>query len=408
MVNLLCWVLIVFNANKRFVSERVLSIAVSFGIVAMVLIAPATSKDVNSYALYGRMVSVHHVSPYTHVPRDVPLDPWYPRTSAHWSDSPSVYGPLFTGVSAAITKATGNSVTLTRAAFQAIAAMGLLVAIAVLARARSRAEALALLGLNPLLLTFGVNDAHCDLLVGAAVVAGAVALHKRHDGRAGLWLALAVLVKVSALPAVAGAGLWLLVRERRRAVTFAATAAATMATGVAVAGGLPILRAILDATGRHTRFSLWNPVHGLLSGGGESLDDILRADHFVSTLASALVLTVSLALIWKYRRQPTPALAIAAGLVTYQLFGAYVLSWYAAWSLPVLFWAGNRRLTWAAMAHGSWVALAYLNGYASIAVIVIALLASVLASKQSRFVIPWPKSSESPILARSQMRQQNT
>ncbi len=52
--------------------------------------------------MYGRMITVHHVSPYTHVPADFPTDPFVHRVDPQWRHTGSVYGPLFVAYAAAV------------------------------------------------------------------------------------------------------------------------------------------------------------------------------------------------------------------------------------------------------------------------------------------------------------------
>ena len=66
-------------------------------LVVAVVIAPV-GHDIWSYAMYGRIVSVHHASPYTHVPADYPHDPLLHLVG--WRRTPSVYGPGFVGLAA--------------------------------------------------------------------------------------------------------------------------------------------------------------------------------------------------------------------------------------------------------------------------------------------------------------------
>jgi hypothetical protein len=137
-----------------------------------------------------------------------------------------------------------------------------------------------------------------------------------------------------------------------------------------------------DATGRHTRFSFWNPLHNLISNHtAAGLPTHSTADGIISTLAGMTVVIVGLLLQWRHRRDVDAAVAVVVGLVVYQLFGAYVLSWYAAWSLPALALAAGSRTHLLSMAHGSWVAIAYFSGYGAMAVVVIAIAVWFLANK---------------------------
>ncbi len=337
-----------------------------FGLlIVMVALPPATSTDFNSYAFYGRMVSEYGVSPYVHAPRDMAADYWYPRISYFWSDAPSVYGPVFTGVAAAIMAVAGTSVLTARLGFGLVAAFSVICAVLLASRRLGISRATLLIGLNPLILTFGVNDAHCDVLAGALVLGGALAIADKRVVFGAAALSAAALVKVSLLPALAGAFVWLWFRNaRREALMLASSATAIFVVAFGIAGGTDALKPLLGATSRHTRFSMWNPVYDLLRGWfGAGLPGHSNADKIVGILSLISVVIVTCALWWRYRKESTPFLAIAGGLVAYQLLGAYVLSWYAIWSLGVLAFEWRRRLFGIAMIHGAWVALAYLSGW---------------------------------------------
>src|SRR5436190_22141806 len=122
-IALVGWGGCVWIAHRGGLTRRVL-LAAAVGGAALALIAPPVgSTDVSSYAVYGRMVAVHHASPYTHVPADYPNDPWYARMATFWHHTGSVYGPLFTGVSAAAMAVAGTSFLATRLFFQLLAAL---------------------------------------------------------------------------------------------------------------------------------------------------------------------------------------------------------------------------------------------------------------------------------------------
>jgi uncharacterized membrane protein len=341
-----------------------------------VAFAPSTSKDVNSYALYGRMVATYEASPYTHLPIDFAADPWFGRTSWFWSDSPSVYGPVFTSLSAGIMSVAGTSELTARLGFQGLAALALLGSVLAASTRLGAPRAMVLIGLNPVLLTFGVNDAHCDVLIGFFVLAAVLSLMRREYLIGGVLLAFAASVKIAVLPAVAGAFVWIAfrhqsVRSRLRDLVRFSIGFIVVFVGLLLAfGGADALAPLLDATGRHTRFSFWNPLHDIITNNSAAaLPMRSTADAVVSVLASATVALVGITLIWRHRNDVEPVVAVAVGLVVYQLFGAYVLSWYAAWSLPTLALMSGSRSHVLAMAHASWVAIAYFNGYGAVVVI---------------------------------------
>lgn len=126
-------------------------LAASGALIALaVAVPPVASQDVWSYAAYGRMAA-HQISPYTHRPiefRDE--DPHYERIGRAWRESPSVYGPAFTALSAVGMSSTGRSALATRLWFQCLSAGAVLSALAMVAARTRQAGAVALLGLNPL------------------------------------------------------------------------------------------------------------------------------------------------------------------------------------------------------------------------------------------------------------------
>lgn len=371
-------------------AAKVLLGGMAAALVACVLLAPGSSKDVNSYAFYGQMAQ-HRESPYTHVPRDFTGDPLYPGVSYFWNDSPSVYGPAFTAVSSLVMQVAGDSYTAARLGFQLIEACALAAATALIYARTRRKEMIVLVGLNPLLLTYGVNDAHCDVLVGLAVLFAATSAADARSWRAGIGLGMAALIKITALPALAGLAVWMLLRRGMGASARAVAAfAAVVIAGLALAGGLQVLQPLHQAANRHTRFSLWNPVHQVLSAWlGTGLPTQGPADAPVAFAANALVALAGIALIYRYRNDVAPFLAVTAGLVAYQLFGAYVLAWYAAWALPTLALEWRSRLAALVMAHASLIAIAYLNGYFALATITALAAWWVHRRANHRHVLPW-------------------
>ena len=104
-------------------------------------------------------------------PSDFAGDVWAERVSAFWADSPSVYGPVFTYLSAAVIEIAGNSYTAARLLFQLLALIAYLGITPILWIRTKRLDATLVFAANPIVLAFGVNDAHCDMLMGLGVVA---------------------------------------------------------------------------------------------------------------------------------------------------------------------------------------------------------------------------------------------
>ena len=227
-------------------------------LVAIALITPPRgSHDIWSYAVYGRLVSAHHVSPFTHVPADFPHDPMVHLVARGWRHTSSVYGPGFVAVSAAGTALTGSSEVATRLLFQFLEALALGGALLIIWRRTRDPVALAFVALNPALIVV-VNGGHNDVVVGLALLAGTLLLADGHPRRAGLVLAAGALVKLVLLLPLGVLLIWAWRRcGPRAAVEAGATGGIVLLAAYALSGGAEALRPLLRASRQHSRSSLW-------------------------------------------------------------------------------------------------------------------------------------------------------
>lgn len=197
------FLLVLREAWRGNLSVRlVIGLAVAYHVV--VLFLPLLfSRDVYSYAYYGRIASRYHANPYVATPADFPQDPLASLVGPKWRSTPAVYGPLFTGLSAALTRVVGSVGGLI-VAFRLIAAAASLATMALVARLAERARperaafAAAIVGLNPVVLFQSVGSGHNDLLVALAVAGGLALLVSGRDLLATAVLTLGMLVKASA------------------------------------------------------------------------------------------------------------------------------------------------------------------------------------------------------------------
>src|ERR1041384_7655942 len=95
-------------ARRGDLGMRAAVIACAALIAFAVAMPPRSSRDLWAYAMYGRIVSAHHASPYTHLPLAYPHDAYLARMHPAFRNTRSVYGPAFTAVSAA--RAAGDRV----------------------------------------------------------------------------------------------------------------------------------------------------------------------------------------------------------------------------------------------------------------------------------------------------------
>jgi alpha-1,6-mannosyltransferase len=173
-----CWALV--EAWRGRISLRT-ALLVGLALQALAVAVPLLfSRDVYSYAIYGRIWTVHGENPYLAVPSDFRTDPVYPLVGEQWQDTPAVYGPAFTLLSGALASFLDDPIPLITAfkVVIGVASVALLVMVAWLSRRvspRRAAFAVLLLGWNPVVLFHTVAGGHNDVLVGLAIV-GALAL----------------------------------------------------------------------------------------------------------------------------------------------------------------------------------------------------------------------------------------
>jgi len=335
------FVLVLRECRRETISART---AIGFAIayhVALLFLPLLFSRDVYSYAYYGRIAAAYHANPYVATPANFPHDVLATFVGPKWVDTPAVYGPLWTQVSALVTRAVDDVGTMI-SAFRVIAIAASLATVFVVAglvrrvRPERAAFAVALVGLNPVVLFQSAASGHNDLLVALAVV---------FSGRE-LWataaLALGALVKVTA--AVPLLLWWVAVAARRPrgqrvrtlaphlglAAAFALVAAAPFANTED-----PTLGAV--ELGSHegwlapSRF--FRRVVDAISG------DVLG---IVPRIAFAMIAVAAVVLVaravWRRRLEIASALVGASwgwGLLCLMLLGPVLLPWYVTWALPL-------------------------------------------------------------------------
>jgi Glycosyltransferase family 87 len=332
----------------------VLSVAFHAGVVMLPLLF---SRDVYSYAMYGRIAGVYHGNPYVLTPVDFPHDAVFRLVGEKWADTPAVYGPGFTLLSAALTRWIASPSALV-SAFRLIAAAASLATVGVsiwLAR-RIRPEraafAGAIVGLNPVVLFQSVASGHNDVLVMLAVASALALVVAERRLLATAVLALGVLVKVTAaLPlllllvavvAAAPAG-W-------RWKTFAAHAA--VAAGVVAAFAVPFLQTtdptlgLVEVAGHEGWLApsrLADRVAEAVAGGA-GLDSTASIVSAVVRVAFALALVAVIVLLCRHVGRRAAIRRLGAeelgaswgwGLLALMLLGPVLLPWYVAWVLPL-------------------------------------------------------------------------
>ncbi len=342
------FLLVLREAWRGNVSLRtLLLLAVAYHIV--VLFLPLLfSRDVYSYAYYGRIASTYHANPYVSTPSDFPRDPLAAFVGPKWASTPAVYGPAFTMLSSAITRVV-HSLPGVIAAFRWLAALASLGTIAVVARLARKLRpgretfAVAAIGLNPVVLFQSVGSGHNDLLVGLAVVGALALLAARRDLLATGVLTLGVLVKATAFAPLLLLVVFAVARRERgeRAKAFWSHAGVVAAIGAVFSA--PFIQTKDPSLGmvelaQHEGWLAPSRLFRRLLDGvsGDTLGVVARV-----AFPAALVLVLFL-IARELARRDDPVNVVAQGaawgwgLLFLMLLGPVLLPWYVTWTLPLV------------------------------------------------------------------------
>ena len=314
---------------------------------ALVLLGPPLlSTDVFSYQFYGSMGAQFGFNPYTAGPHALMLDqPLYGLIGEKWFNTPTVYGPLFTAISYVFAPLSIAASALFYKSIAAIASLGTVALVWRCARLRnvSPVRAVALVGLNPLTVIFGVGGGHNDLLMLLALLAGVYLLLLNRERLSGGMIVIAIAIKVSAILPLLFA---LVSGDRRRGGKLrVGVLVGALTVGIAVAA----LSFGLFGTGVfHLPGTLktvqsegdWHSVPGLaLALGFPTASTVL-------SLALGVVFAVILAgLLWQVWRDHLDWIAGAAWMTAALLVTtSSLLPWYVAWLTPLVALVADRRL----------------------------------------------------------------
>jgi alpha-1,6-mannosyltransferase len=318
---------------------------------AIVLLAPPLfSSDVFSYEAYSRMGAVYNSNPYLHGPSAIPLAGLHSLIGAQWLATPSAYGPLFTALSYLLVPL---DVAANVIAYKLVAAASSLVLILLVWRAASLrgvspVRAAVLVGLNPVIVLYGVGGGHNDLMMLAILAAGLYVLLQERERRGGALIVTATAVKLTAgllLPfALAGRCRGEGSARLRLAVGAALGGVAVAALAFAFFGTAPLQ---LPAT-----------LQGIQAEGGpHSIVGFVLAAVGVEPIPRALGVGLTLVFLavvaWLLRRVWLGEMdwIVGAGWATVALLltTGFLVPWYVAWLLPLAALTSDRRLLGAAI-----------------------------------------------------------
>jgi alpha-1,6-mannosyltransferase len=344
--------------RRRILQPRHVFVACALAIGVAVVVPPRTSEDLWIYTAYGRTVSAHDANPYERPPSAYPDDVFHDRVGESWRGTRAMYGPVFVGVSAAVTAVAQDSALAVRLGFQLVAAAAVGAVLVLLWRRTRDPSVVALVGLHPAVVVSIVNGAHVDALVGLAVVVAVVAAIDNRLVLATVALAGAVLVKVPAALALIGVVPWMWRRYGpARAIAIASGAAVPSVLLYRGVGGFDTLRRGAEL-GIVSRSSPWQFVRFSFAPWWPYSPIDIEWER-VTTLGTRAVLIVAViaALRWSGRR--TPRAAVGAATLSIAVFGAYFLPWYTFVPLAVVALRPRDLLTAFVVVHAAVLTAVY-------------------------------------------------
>jgi len=347
--------LLAVRAAPRISPPWVLAAIVAVHLIFL-LAPPLQYTDVFNYVNYGRMGVIHHLNPYATLPALEPhSDPAYELSNWHYLRSP--YGPLFTLLSYALVPIGVAASFWALKIIVGACSLALLALVWRFARllGRSPTQAVAVVGLNPIVLVWGLGGVHTDFIMVLLVLAAMYLLlaprlraerpprslqqQARVEGPAVHELAAGALL-VGAVGIKASAAIFLplaiAVAHRRRPLVLgmACTGAALLVVSLLAFGP--------ELGGVRAQSTLVSPeglpsLLGLLLGLGGAISALRGA----LTGIAAVIILYAAARAW---RRPLEAMhygCICAVALVFTL--GWSAPWYVLWALPfAAVIAGNR------------------------------------------------------------------
>jgi hypothetical protein len=333
--------------DNRFATALVVGFSLVFHLTFLAL-PGLYSTDIFSYVMYGRIASVYAQNPYTSAPASFAGDPFVSWVFPFWQHTPSVYGPLWTDLSALLSNATADMSALDQVlAYKlaiwsaALANLGLVWTLTGRAAwlREQRLACFALYAWNPIVLLELAGNAHNDALMVMLLLLSILPLTARRL-RERHWLAAVLLATAGALikyttalvvPFYVAAGV-------RRWSTGAAVVA--VVTGVSFVLWWPYRQdpvALAQAQGGALAINS-NPdlIAGFVAATGVPTDSARIASRIVCAVAYLAVLVWDMLRVLRLR---TPLAALEASaralLLLPLLVLTWVWSWYFTWSVAV-------------------------------------------------------------------------
>ena len=339
-----------------------LLLAVAFAAVAaFTVLPPAGSTDAIDYAVYGRMVVLHH-NPYVMTPNQLRRtgDPVGQAAPINWGRHVTVYGPLATAgqfVSAELGGASAARIIFWLKVWNAIAFGAVALALDRMLRSdpARRVRAHLLWSANPLLLWGLIAAGHLDVVAAAAGFLGLLVLRQRAPGApgareptarrglaAGLLVGIAADIKISFL--LFAVGIAWACRRSAAAWLSGAAGGAIVLVPTYLWFGPPAARVLLDRSSKISVDSFYQLFVG-------SHGNVFPYQLPLAGLAfAAVAVLMLLRLPDGTPNLPATAPALAVSLA-WLFIWPYQLPWYDAMVVCLIALYPASRLDWLVMAR---------------------------------------------------------
>jgi hypothetical protein len=357
-----------------------------------ILSPPLALTDLFNYVNYGRMEVVHHLNPYTTIPISEPHnDPAF--ILSNWHQLLSPYGPMFTLITFAVVPLGVAGSFWALKAILAIASLATIWLVWKCARllGRDPLTAIALVGLNPIVLVWGLGGDHNDFLMVFCIMLGFYLLLRARGGSVA-----GEATKPAGAPSPAAAAAnsraaavrgWL---APLSAAEVGAGAAFVLAAAIKASGGV-LIPVVVVGLARTPRRLLQVLIGMLLAGAvlgaasllafGLHIPDLSTQSRLVTNesvpnliglavgaggesegvrMAMSAVLALSVlaccTIAWRRRDLLTASGWASVALI---LTLSWVLPWYVLWILPLAALSSSRRLRTAGLLVGVYLIVAW-------------------------------------------------
>jgi hypothetical protein len=360
------------RAQARWVLGAVLATHLAF-----LLAPPLQYTDVFNYVNYGRMGVLHHLNPYATIPMLEPQrDPAFALSNWHWLLSP--YGPLFTLFTYALVPLGVAGDFWAIKVVLCLASLGVLLLVWRCAGilGRDPVRAVALTGLNPIVLLWGLGADHNDVLMMLPLMLGVYLLVRARAGagaersaraRAGSERLRSLGLRIGYEP-LAAAAFVVAAGVKASAVVVIPVAFAAAPRKREFLAGLALAGLLLAAVSG-AAFGAHLPGIGsqteLVTGVGPAnlLGWALGQQGETETLRALLTLAAAafvLAAAWRAWQAGRDWIALAgAGLAVVWVSTSWFSPWYIVWILPFAALARSGRLRLFVGLIGIYILLAF-------------------------------------------------